>query len=552
MPNTDTSIQPLEKLYQWEREKGNEIAMHQPIPDGQLSYTWRQFGEQVRKMAAALKAMNLPDRSNIALISKNCAHWFMADLAIMMAGHVSVPLYPNTNAETLRYVLEHSESKLLFVGKLDSWQQLKSGLLESVRCISFPTYYGDTGFENWDDIVAQHAPIEGNPVRDLNDSMTIIYTSGTTGKPKGVVHSFRAICYATNMAFTVIDLQNQAQRFFSYLPLSHIAERMLVEMGCIYCGGQVYFAESLDTFADNLRQAAPTVFLGVPRIWTKFQLGILAKMPQKRLSLLLSIPIIGSFLRHSIQKKLGLHKAIYCLSGAAPIPAALVEWFGKLGLGIQEAYGMTENCAYSHFTRKGKIQLGSVGQAMPEVEVVLSEVGEILMKSQALMSGYYKNAELTAESFKNGYLRTGDKGTISAEGYLVITGRVKELFKTEKGKYVAPAPIEMALSENPLIEQVCVTGNNLPQPIGLVVAAAEASRKSKNDLQEELGQWLAKVNSRLEAHERVKRLVILSEPWTVENNFLTPTLKIKRDPIEQKYSSQYSTWYNNKDVIIWA
>lgn len=551
MSTIDTTIQPLQKLYQWEKEKANEIALHQPIPNSSLTYTWQQFGEQVRRMAAALKAMDLPEKSHVALISKNCAHWFMADLAIMMAGHISVPLYPNTNAETLRYILEHSGAKVIFVGKLDGWEMLKPGLTDTVRCISFPTYYGDTGFENWDTLTAQYAPAEGQPLCNLNDIMTIIYTSGTTGKPKGVVHTYKAISYATNMAFTVIDLKSQAHRFFSYLPLSHIAERMLVEMGCLYSGGQVYFAESLETFADNLRHAAPTVFLGVPRIWTKFQLNVLAKMSQKRLSLLLSIPLIGSFIRRSIQKKMGLHQAVYCLSGAAPIPASLVEWFGKLGIEVQEAYGMTENCAYSHFTRKGKIKLGSVGQSMPEVDVKLSEVGEILVKSEALMSGYYKNPELSAETFQDGYLRTGDKGTVSPEGYIVITGRVKELFKTEKGKYVAPAPIEMALAENTLIEQVCVTGNNLPQPIALAVLSADGGHKDKKDISENLEQWLKNVNSHLEAHERVKRIIILREPWTIENNLLTPTLKIKRDPIEQKYSASYEKWYKDANSVVW-
>jgi long-chain acyl-CoA synthetase len=549
---TDTTLQPLAVLYQYEQQKANAPFLHQPVKGSDWRhYTWAEATDQIRRMATALQAMNLPPKSNIALISKNCAHWMMADYAIMMSGHISVPLYPNINAETMRYILEHSESKVLMVGKLDDWEGLKSGVPAGLRCISFPTFYGNSGgFENWDALCAQHQALQGYPLRDLNDVATIIYTSGTTGKPKGVVMSFKSLSYATNMAFEVINLKGKPNRFFSYLPLSHIAERMLVEMGALYSGSEVYFAESLDTFADNLRHAQPTVFLGVPRIWTKFQMGILSKMPQKKLNLLLKIPIVSSLIKLSIQRKLGLHRATYCLSGAAPIPPSLIQWFGKLGINIQEAYGMTENCAYSHYSRKP--HLGSVGQAMPEVSVKISEVGEILMKSQALMEGYYKQPELNAEAFTpDGYLHTGDKGTISKDGYLSITGRVKELFKTEKGKYVAPAPIEMLLCENSLIEQVCVTGSNLPQPIGLVVLSAEASQQDRNEVNEQLEKHLNRINKQLDAHERVKCLVILKESWTVENGKLTPTLKIKRDPIEQQYAANYSPWYDKKQAVVW-
>lgn len=549
----NTTLQPLEQLYRYEQEQPDKVYLHQPIKGSEWKrYTWRDTADQVRHMAAALQALGLPPNSHIALVSKNCAHWMMADLAIMMSGHISVPLYPNVNADTMKYILEHSESKLLLVGKLDDWNLLKAGVPAGVRCISFPTFYGNTGgFDNWDELCAQHEPLKDNLLRNLSDVATIIYTSGTTGKPKGVVMGFKALAYATNMAFTVIDLKNQHNRFFSYLPLSHIAERMLVEMGGLYSGGEVYFAESLETFADNLRTAEPTVFLGVPRIWTKFQLGILSKMPQKKLNLLLRIPLLSNFIKLSIQRKLGLHRAKYCLSGAAPIPASLIEWFAKIGITIQEAYGMTENCAYSHFMRSRQPRLGSVGQAMPDADIVISDIGEILIKSEALMDGYYKQPDLTAEVFQNGYLRTGDKGSISKDGYLSITGRVKEIFKTEKGKYVAPAPIEMLLSENTHIEQVCVTGSNLPQPIALAVLSTDAATREKADVQRDLEAHLKSVNARLDPHERIRCIVILNEPWTVENDKLTPTLKIKREPIEQQYIANYQTWYAQNHAIVW-
>lgn len=539
---------PLDMLHHWEQTSPNKVYLHQPIDGVWYTYTFQQFGEEVRKMAAALHRLGLPPRSNIALISKNCAHWLIADLAILMAGHISIPLYPNCNADTLRYVLEHSEAKAIFIGKLDEWENTKSGLLPDITAISFPKY-GPKGYIDWDEFVANAEPIQPFTPQ-LDDIMTIIYTSGTTGKPKGVVHTFKSMGFAIENALTIIHVP-QNGRFFSYLPLSHIAERMLVEMGSLYTGAEVYFAQSLDTFAENLRYAKPTIFLGVPRIWTKFQMGILAKMPEAKLNRLLRIPILNIFIRRKIKAGLGLNAAEYCLTGAAPMPSSLIIWYQKLGIHIQEVYGMTENAAYSHYTRREGIKPGYAGQSMPKVEVKISSIGELLVKSDATMQGYYKAPELTADSFDDGFLRTGDKGEIDKNGFLRITGRVKELFKTEKGKYVSPAPIEMMLSENDAIEQVCVVGANLPQPIALVVLSAAAQKMDQKLISNSLAKTLATVNNGLESHEKLKKIIVLREEWTVENGLLTPTLKIKREPIENKYCDQYEVWYKGSDVVIW-
>ena len=508
-------------------------------------------------MASALKAMNLPPESKIALISKNCAHWLIADLAIMMAGFTSVPLYPNIGADTVNYILKHSGSKVLFVGKLDDWDGSKAGVPDDVTCIAFPEYGPDEpSYLQWNDLTAANEPMSGNRKPDPNEMFTIIYTSGTTGKPKGVMHRYHAIAFAASDALQLIDVNptangNYGGRFFSYLPLSHIAERLLVEMGSLYTGSEVFFAESLETFPKNLREASPTVFLGVPRIWTKFQMGVLQKMPQKKLNLLLAIPFISSMVKKKIRTQIGLNDAHHCFTGAAPTPPALITWWKKLGVEIQEVYGMTENCAYSHYTRKGKVKLGSTGQAMPNADVKISDIGEILVKSDASMIGYYKQPELTEAAFKDSYLRTGDKGVIDANGYLTITGRVKDIFKTEKGKYVAPVPIELKLSENTNVEQVCVVGVNLPQPMALVVLSQEARAKDKDEVEESLMETLKNLNPQLDKHEKLKKAVVVSDDWTVENELLTPTLKIKRGPVEDKYSPNYTRWYNEGSTVVW-
>jgi long-subunit acyl-CoA synthetase (AMP-forming) len=539
-------LSPLAMLYKWEQEKANEIYLSQPIDGIWHNWTWKEYGIEVRKMASYLKSLDLPDNSKIALFSKNCAHWMMTDLAIMMSGHVSVPLYPNLNAETLGKILKHSEAKLLFVGKLDNYADMKPGVPTDMQCITFPFYAEN--YPRWDDLTKDVSPIQENIIRDHQELATIIYTSGTTGDPKGVMHKFYNFSFATTNAVNSLHLDNEV--FFSYLPLCHIAERLLVQMGSIYSGGRVCFAESLDTFAANLAEATPTVFLGVPRIWTKFQQGILAKLPQKKINVLLSIPIISTLIKKKIQKGLGLSKARNIFTGAAPTPMALIKWFARLGINIQEAYAMTENTCYSHVSYSDKIRIGSVGQALPLCDVKLSHQNEILIKHDALMDGYYKDQDETNKTIIDGWLHTGDEGVIDADGFLKITGRVKDLFKTSKGKYVAPSPIEMNLSANKNIEQVCVVGTEIPQPIAIIVLSERGKEKVEADLIASLETTLEVVNPKLDSHEKIHNIIVVKEDWTVENKLLTPTMKIKRNAIEKLYNANYKAWYEGERIIM--
>ncbi len=539
-------LSPLEMMYKWEVEKADMVYLSQPIDGVSHNWTYKETMNEVRKMASYIKSLNLDRNSKIAILSKNCAHWIMTDLAIMMSGHVSVPLYPNLSAETLNKILLHSETQLLFVGKLDDFGKMKSGIPERMSCITYPFYSED--YPKWNELTKDINPLEENIVREEQELATIIYTSGTTGDPKGVMHKFFNFGFATTNAVQALPLKEES--FFSYLPLCHIAERLLVEMGSIYTGGKVYFAESLDTFASNLAEASPSVFLGVPRIWTKFQQGILSKLPQNKLNILLSIPLVSSLIKKKIQKGLGLSKANNIFTGAAPTPAPLIKWFERLGITIQEAYAMTENTCYSHVSFKNKIKIGSVGQALPYCEVKLSEGNEILIKHDALMDGYYKEEGQTDETIKNGWLHTGDEGEIDENGFLTITGRVKDIFKTSKGKYVAPSPIEMKLSANKNIEQVCVVGDGVPQPIALITLSEIGLSKQKEDLIKSLEKTLKIVNTKLDAHERLHNIVVVNEEWNIENKLLTPTMKIKRNSIEKKYKEDYSIWYNSSNKIV--
>ena len=540
---------PLAKLYHWEKQQPDEGFLYQPSGKTWQTLSWRQVSTEVRQIAAALKDLGAEPGDRIALLSKNCAHWIMADLAIMLCGCVSVPLYPNQSPETLTYVLQHSGSKLLFVGKLDEAPP-RDAIPEDVKTIAFPYECLVPCEYKWEELRARYAPFSESPDWPLDQLATIVYTSGTTGMPKGVMHTYRSLSFAPDHFASHLSIDT-GDRFMSYLPLSHIAERALIELGGLYGGGKIYFVESMDTFAENMRSASPTVFFSVPRLWQKFHDAILEKLPQKKLDTLLKLPIVSGLIKRKVQKTLGLHKARLIGSGAAAISPVLIEWYAKLGIEILEGYGMTENMAYTTIMTKGRFISGSVGKVLPDCDVRIDEAGEILVKSDAVMAGYYRNDEATANSFKNGFLRTGDVGNLDSEGYLAITGRVKDIFKTDKGKYVAPAPIENRILDEPLVDQLCLIGTGLPQPIALVVPSEQGLAMPRQQLEAELQDIRKRINQQLETHERIAAFMVVKNPWTIEDGFLTPTLKLKRHIVEKHYAPWIAKANHQKQAVIW-
>jgi long-subunit acyl-CoA synthetase (AMP-forming) len=234
------------------------------------------------------------------------------------------------------------------------------------------------------------------------------------------------------------------------------------------------------------------------------------------------------------------------------VPEALLNWYKRLGLDVLEVYGMTENCGYSHVCRPGKFKQGWIGQNSPGLEERISEDGDVQLRSGETMQGYYKDPEKTAETITtDGFLRTGDKGEQDADGNLRLTGRIKEIFKTSKGKYVAPAPIENRLAEHSRIEQVCVVGDGMPQPMALCVLSEVARGEARGELENSLKTLLAEVNQRLDKHERLQSLVLVKEVWAVDNGFLTPTLKIKRAVVEGTYGERFAEWTERSEAVLW-
>jgi long-subunit acyl-CoA synthetase (AMP-forming) len=558
-PQADSLI--LDHVYGHERTRPQQVFLTQPLGGGQVTdYTWAQVLDQARRMATHLQGRGLSPGARVAILSKNCAHFFMAELAIWMGGYTTVAIFPTETAETVGYVLRHSEASLLFVGKLDTWPEQQPGVPEGLPCIALPLA-PKTPFDAWDAIVASSQPMAGEPQRRADEVALLIYTSGSTGRPKGAMTTFGAF---TRAAVGIAQdtrkrIGQGTQRMLSYLPLAHTFERSWVE-GCALVDGDthIFFAESLDTFVQDLQRARPTLFISVPRLWTKFQQGVFAKMPPAKLNRLLGIPILGRIVARKVLAGLGLDAVIQAGSGSAPLPPDLIRWYRRLGLNLLEGYAMTEDNSYSHTSTADFNEPGYVGVPLPGVQVRLSPEGEILIKSPGQFSGYFKDPELTAAAFTDdGFFRTGDLGEQRPDGLLKLTGRAKELFKTAKGKYVAPAPIENLLNTHPMIELSMVSGVGQPAAYGIVVLA-EHLRPRQNDpalraeVDTALAELLSSVNGQLSSYEQLRMLVVAREAWSIENGSLTPTMKIRRARIEASVAPAVDHWYASQGAVLWA
>ncbi|WOH37828.1 AMP-binding protein [Thalassotalea fonticola] len=521
--------------------------LHQPISGVWHTFSFTEVEQQARKIASGLINQGFEQGDRIGILSKNCAEWFIVDLAIMMAGMISVPIYSTAGAKTIRYVIEHSAMKAMFIGKLDSFEATQAGVSDDLLTISFP-YPTLSCKESWLNWLNTYSPLENIHMSALDDCMSIVYTSGTTGDPKGVMISYLNLASAARSTCESIEVTRN-DRFVSYLPLAHITERSVVECAAFDSAMQVYFVEGLDTFIDDLQHASPTCFLSVPRLWAKFQAQIFVKMPAKKLKLLLSLPIIGKQVAKKIRKKLGLSATRVFACGSAPIAISLLDWYQKLGINISEGWGMTETSGLSCGNFPFKVSmLGTIGVPVECVEMKLSEQQEILIRGDAVFKQYYLNPEATAQEFTDDWFHTGDKGEISNDGAFKIVGRIKEQFKTSKGKYVVPVPIEGMLCRNSSIEQVCVMGLGLKQPIALVVLGEGIDRHDKI-IQQGLLATIKEVNNELESHQRLDFIYVCGDAWDIENELLTPTLKLKRASIEQFYSAKLPQNDKNKVVV---
>ena len=547
----EKQITILDYFSKWVRETPDEIFLTQPKGNTATDYNWRHVEKEVLYIVRTLQHHGYTRGDKIALLSSNCAEWIIYDIALMMGGYISVPLYANVNAQTMAGILEDSEASLLLLGKIDRehWESQKHSIPKNTKSVALPGS-NCSGIMGWQDYKSPDKTIT-ETIINPDDVLTIIYTSGTTGSPKGVVHTHRSILNAVITASEEVLLNRKGNRFVSYLPLSHAAERGLVEMGCLYCGGQIFFVESTHNFQKNIKSARPTHFFGVPRIWEKFQTGILKQVSPIKLKILLKTPLLATWIKYRIKQSLGLDKAQVILSGAAPIAPELLIWFQQLGINIREAYGLSENFNVISMNPKDDIRTGTVGKLFENQDVYIDpETKEIRQKCNWLMKGYHNRPELTKKAIVNGYLHTGDMGHLSDDGFLSITGRVKDIFKTTKGEYIAPAPMERDFMEIGAVDQACVMGSEYPQPF-ILIGLSEIGKTNTKETIHELENALTSVNKNLMGYQKLKKVIVVKEEWTNENDLLTPTLKIKRNQLFQKYEPIMKELFDKEELVSW-
>ncbi len=549
----DCSIPPPnEMILKWAKERPNEVYLKQIINREFVEFTYAEVADQALKLVSALRKLGVKPRDKVALISKNCAEWFICDLALMLGDYVSVPIFPTAGADTIKYCIIHSETKALIGGKLDNpvaAQQVINEMNELIS-ISLPYDTAPKCRHQYTDLLVNEVPSEDRPKHYDEKLMSLVYTSGTSGLPKGAMLTYGAFSWSVQQLINHIGIEPN-DRLFSYLPLAHITERVYIFGSSIMGGVPTAFPESLDTFIEDVKMHRPTLFISVPRLWTLFQQRIQDKLPQKTLSVLLKIPFVNSLIKKKLAVGLGLDHARILGCGSAPVSPALLKWYHNVGLNITEAWGMTESFAYSTINypfRSDKI--GSVGNAGPGIELKIANDDEIMVRSKGLFSGYYKNDTATQESFDSeGWLHTGDIGALDSEGYLTIQGRKKDTFKTAKGKFVSPVPIEKKLAEYARVEMMCLIGLGLPGPI-LLIVPHDFPHFDKERYEHSIHKTIERMNQELASHEQIKGVLMIKEPWSIDNGVLTPTLKIKRHVLEQKYHEIGHNWPKN-ELILW-
>ena len=545
------AVPVLEAFFRHERQHPDKTYLIQPLAGGTtLELSWRQVGEQARRFAGWLSQQHLPERSQVAILSKNCAHWIIADLAIWMAGHVSVPLPPTLPADALRQMIEHSESRVVVVGKLDDWQRVRPGLPAGIPWVGLPLAEADEQLHDWQS-VQRCAPVQQILARDPAQPATIMYSAGASGLPKGCVLSFASMYFAANN-FLRLFLVTEQDRVLSWLPLSHVAERQFVEMQSLLSGMTVYFAHSRSTFIDDLRRARPTLFLGTPSTWQQIRQGVLRRTQQRVLDTALKIPLLGKRLAASMLEQLGLDQVRFAVSSCDVVPAELMDWYHRIGVRLFEIYGLTENCGYSHVGRPGRLRPSWCGLPNPGVECRLDADQQVLVRSQATMLGYFKDPQRTARKLdEQGFLHTGDRGEIDQEGFLRLSGRISDLFHSAEGRLIVPQPIEHRLLTHGFIEQVCVVGEGLPQPLALLVLTEEARMQPRHEVEKQLEVLLQEVNGQLPRWEQLGCLVVSGDAWVLDDSCLTPTMQLRRGMIRARYQDRFGAWSVSGTTIVW-
>ncbi|SHE76123.1 long-chain acyl-CoA synthetase [Psychroflexus salarius] len=559
-----------------------------------ISTSSKEYIEKANKISRGLLKLGISSNDKVAIIStNNRTEWNIMDIGIMQLGAQDVPIYPTISEEDYAYVLNHSESKICFVSDQEVYDKVMAIKNEVPSLKEVYTFNKIEGAKSWEEVLKLGEDQSNqNQVEELmskvteNDLATLIYTSGTTGKPKGVMLSHKNIVSNALNSSTRLPLEPGQAKALSFLPVCHIYERMLQYL-YQYNGVSIYFAESIETISDNLKEVKPEVMSAVPRLLEKVYDKIIAKGADltgiKKALFFWAVDVGLDYQPYQqngwwYEKKLGLAKKLIfskwqealggnlkvIASGSAALQPRLAKVFNAAGMGVMEGYGLTETSPVISVNdmRDSGFKIGTVGKALPETDVKIAKDGEILVKGPQVMMGYYKDEEKTNEVLKNGYFHTGDIGEIDDEGFLKITDRKKEMFKTSGGKYVAPQLIENTMKQSRFIEQIMVIGEGEKMPAALIQPNFEfieewSERKNYNlgnnnqeivrnpKLIDRIQEEIDTLNARFGKWEKIKRFELTADVWSVEDEHLTPTMKLKRRVIKAKYMDLYEKIYGN-------
>ncbi|HJL06672.1 MAG TPA: AMP-dependent synthetase/ligase [Polyangiaceae bacterium LLY-WYZ-15_(1-7)] len=556
--------------------------------------SWAEYGTEVSRAARALIALGCEPGHTVTILGFNRPEWVVLDLACMAAGGAPAGIYTTCSPDEVAYIVNHSQCPLILVENEDQWKKIeeKKGELPALKHVV--TMKGTPAIDDemvmsWEEFLAKGDEVEEKAYHDRVEALepdalaTLIYTSGTTGPPKGVMLSHHNLAWTAKAAQQLVNMQSH-DCALSYLPLSHIAEQMFTIHGPVTAGASVYFAESIEKVPDNLKEVQPTVFFGVPRIWEKFQAGIAGKLKEatgakkKLVEWAMDVglrtmktreqgrePGFGLAMQHKLADKLifsklkpavGLGRARICVTGAAPIAREVLEFFAGLDILVLEVYGQSEDCGPTSFNQPERFRYGTVGPAIPGVEVKIADDDEILVKGPNVFMGYYKDEDATKETLdEKGWLHSGDLGSFE-DGFLKIIGRKKEIIITAGGKSITPKNIEAALKNHELINEAVVIGDRRKFLSALVTIdpdAGPAWAKEKgvdpetlhesDALRAEIQSWVDEINKKFARVEQVKKFTILPRNLTVEDGELTPTLKVKRRIVDQNWGDAIDAMY---------
>lgn len=597
--NQSTNLTIRDIFSQRVSSTADALALHYEVGGIWRSISWQEYGAQIDRFSRSLIALGVAPEDKIALIGHNTCDWFVADMAIMTTGLVTVPIYETSSREQIIYILQHSDAKILIMEDA-SYLERVLDVIDEVE--GFQYLIVQSGhYDGEDGRVLTLSEFQKKSLEVTTEDLslfcqvltpetlaTLIYTSGTTGPPKGVMLTHKnSVAAAINVdLFWAGQWDGHQKKSCSYLPLSHVAERVISLLAPLLDGRQIYLFPDMGKIMDNLKHACPTLWLGVPRVWEKMYEGVrdsrVKHSPLKKVlidwalktglqyntnsqhgknnsfSTKLSHFIAKKLVIDKILKSLGLHEVVMSVTGGAPSRPEVADFFSSLGLWLLEVYGQTEGYGTTSMDANTHFKHGSCGKPFPLVDVKIADDGEILLKGDNVSPGYYKDAQLTAETFKDGWLNSGDLGRLDEEGYLWVTGRKKDIIITSGGKNISPQKIEHALSMMSIINYALLVGDgkkyltalidlNYEQTLSLFQEKlGNGNRDLSTDhplLKEMLDDHISTVNGQFSRVEKVKKYIVLFDAISLENGLLTNTLKLKKNAVLERYRKEIETMY---------